>query len=214
MSSKFKWTEEKIQYLKVNYHKKPPSEIREYLECCATTVWKKAKKLGLSPFILQKKVCSIDKCDNEIGPIAKLCVYHRHKQYKSDSEVWKNYLKYARFQRFKTNARYSALKGECKRRNIDLIISLEEYQALWKSSNGQCSYCKSEIKQAGACLDRIDNSIGYSIENVIVCCVYCNRLRGNILSYEETKLVINFIQKLRRVSNIWEDAPKAGIKLR
>lgn len=46
-------------------------------------------------------------------------------------------------------------------------------------------------------LDRVDNSGDYTLNNVVPCCKYCNSLKMDILSLEETKKVVDFIKKLR-----------------
>jgi uncharacterized protein with PIN domain len=38
-----------------------------------------------------------------------------------------------------------------------------------------CFYCNSEIKTIG--LDRIENSVGYIVSNVVACCEMCNRMK-------------------------------------
>lgn len=43
--------------------------------------------------------------------------------------------------------------------------------------NQPCSYCGSEIKTIG--IDRVDNSIGYSMNNSVSCCIICNRMKRN-----------------------------------
>ena len=57
--------------------------------------------------------------------------------------------------------------------------------------NKPCTYCGSLI-QIGC--DRIDNTKGHTMDNVIPCCWSCNRLRGNIFSIEEMYLIGEFLK--------------------
>jgi hypothetical protein len=71
--------------------------------------------------------------------------------------------------------------------NKDKIIQLEETIEKLKMSNLKCHYCKEniyllykfvrEMKQWS--LDRIDNNIGHTFENVIISCLECNLNRRN-----------------------------------
>ena len=47
-------------------------------------------------------------------------------------------------------------------------------------------------------LDRLNNACGYIINNVVRCCSFCNYLRGDLLSPEETKAVVNLIMSMRQ----------------
>ena len=51
-------------------------------------------------------------------------------------------------------------------------------------------------------LDRIDPSKGYELTNIVTCCENCNRLKSDLVSYEE---FIEFIKilKLKRGIQIW-----------
>jgi 5-methylcytosine-specific restriction endonuclease McrA len=56
--------------------------------------------------------------------------------------------------------------------------------------NGTCHYCGNKIIGVG--LDRIDSSIGYTIENCVPCCKDCNIMK-NAKGYDE------FIQKCKQI---------------
>lgn len=57
-----------------------------------------------------------------------------------------------------------------------------------------CSYCGS-IDRIGA--DRLDNSIGHDINNIIPCCHLCNAIRGDKFSVSEMKMIGETIYKIR-----------------
>jgi hypothetical protein len=49
-------------------------------------------------------------------------------------------------------------------------------------------------------LDRINNLNGYTMDNVLPCCHYCNAIRMDVLTVEETKAVVNHIKIIRGIS--------------
>lgn len=66
-------------------------------------------------------------------------------------------------------------------------------------ATSQCHYCGSPPSNGQAIerkgfegekhyyqgIDRIENSLGYTKENCIPCCIKCNKIKSDILSYEE-----------------------------
>lgn len=59
-----------------------------------------------------------------------------------------------------------------------------------------CHYCGDSQKRIG--LDRIDNSKGYTLDNVLPCCPTCNVIRGVDLTVEEMVEVAKLLKKLRK----------------
>lgn len=104
----------------------------------------------------------------------------------------------------KLNTRFSNSKSSAKRRGLDFSFKLEEYSDLIKLP---CYYCDNLLgKQSviGSGLDRIDSSKGYVQGNCVSCCKLCNQIKMNILTLEETKLVIGAILKKRGLYKIIE----------
>ena len=69
-------------------------------------------------------------------------------------------------------------------------LSYEEYLSFTETC--ECHYCDETILwepygsfSNGHHLDRKDNSLGYSLENCVVCCPRCNRAKSNHFTYEE-----------------------------
>ena len=68
------------------------------------------------------------------------------------------------------NGKFSDIKKEAKRRNINFSLSFELYESqLWGKP---CHYCESDIEITG--LDRKNSNKGYSSDNVVPCCHSCN----------------------------------------
>ena len=64
----------------------------------------------------------------------------------------------------------------------------------------QCHYCHRVIEwlphEVPKCkwayyLDRKDNNKGYSNENCVVCCIDCNRIKGNRFTYDEMMMLLS-----------------------
>jgi hypothetical protein len=87
-------------------------------------------------------------------------------------------------------ATYRLLLDVGKRRDWPLSLTYEEFLEFTKIQT--CHYCGAEItwyvKHDPAPkynLDRKDNTVGYTKENLVVCCARCNRAKGNNFTYDE-----------------------------
>jgi hypothetical protein len=87
---------------------------------------------------------------------------------------------------------YSSLYAHYKKgaitRSITFLISLEEFKNIIAKN---CYYCGSEPKLSGTSkrynkthiqvkhngVDRVDNSMGYTLDNCVPCCNFCNHMK-------------------------------------
>lgn len=87
-------------------------------------------------------------------------------------------------------------------RNLSFHLSICEFKAITSSN---CHYCGQVPKQIaskqttnGAYLyngiDRVDNSLGYTLDNCVPCCKFCNRAKDTLTKEE-------FINK---IESIWK----------
>ena len=86
------------------------------------------------------------------------------------------------------SGRYCHYKHSAKRRRIIFELTKEDFIRLWKQ---ECTYCGLVIEGVG--IDRIDNKLGYTTENCVPCCAWCN-IAKNKWSKEE------FLEKCRLVT--------------
>ena len=93
------------------------------------------------------------------------------------------------------HGRFLTVKGVAKRRGLEWSISEEQYEFI--VSSGACGYCNDRLPQTNGGLDRKDNSLGYTIDNVVPCCFSCNRIKGALLTYDEMKAAIAAILEVR-----------------
>lgn len=66
-----------------------------------------------------------------------------------------------------------------------------------------CCYCGTD-KNVGA--DRLDNSKGHSLENIVPCCYRCNTVRQDHFSYEEMLKIGKFIRE--NIDNLRQTLPQ------
>jgi hypothetical protein len=72
--------------------------------------------------------------------------------------------------------KYSEARSECVRRKIQFLLSFDEYKEV---ATQPCYYCNSDQIYQGTGLDRVDNTMGYIITNVVSCCGTCNQMKSN-----------------------------------
>lgn len=94
---------------------------------------------------------------------------------------------YSKKKRLSLTSRYSILRSTAKRRNLDCLISLPEYE---KVTSQPCHYCKGSLSPTGYSLDRINSDIGYVITNVRPCCAICNVAKSDLTELEFREWVI------------------------
>lgn len=73
--------------------------------------------------------------------------------------------------------RFRRMRYNAMRRKVDFRLSLEQYLDL---SKNKCTYCGDAPPEFGGGLDRIDSSIGYQYNNVVVCCYKCNVMKSDL----------------------------------
>lgn len=78
-------------------------------------------------------------------------------------------------------------KRNADRRGYDFDLTDEEFRDMTKQ---ECHYCGSE---KGIGVDRMDNSIGYTIGNSVPCCNICNRAKHTMSYLKYT----NWISKIK-----------------
>ena len=94
--------------------------------------------------------------------------------------------------------RFAVSKALAKFKNHIWNLTFEEYEKILKSSNMLCSYCSGSLNETGRGLDRIDNSKGYSVDNVVSCCKECNRLKGEVYSSQELRVMLKALNEFRK----------------
>lgn len=93
--------------------------------------------------------------------------------------------------------RWNLLKQNGKKRSLNVSLTCEQFEHI---SNQLCYYCDGLLDKDsgwGSHLDRLNNNLGYTIENSVSCCDFCNRIKQDLLTPEENKEVIKLLIRMR-----------------
>lgn len=101
---------------------------------------------------------------------------------------------------------FNVYRQRSKKRGRTFSISIAEFNVL---TSQNCFYCDkvpaqtSKGKNGGLDytyngLDRKDNDSGYTSENVVACCIACNKIKGNNLTFEEFKFISQHLKEFRK----------------
>lgn len=115
-----------------------------------------------------KKTCTV--CDIE-KPLDGFSIINKKKQ------TYRGTCKLCRTERDRVSAgkperKYKEYKYEASRRNLDFKLTLSQFKSF---KDKPCHYCGSELEFIS--LDRVDNDLGYYIENVVSSCFTCNSIK-------------------------------------
>ncbi len=89
------------------------------------------------------------------------------------------------------SAVYSKYMDNAKRRNLDFVITVDEFQTL---TSRPCYYCARHDRNVG--LDRIDSSMSYTLDNVVPSCGTCNLMKNKLPQCV-------FLDKAQKVFSTW-----------
>jgi hypothetical protein len=67
---------------------------------------------------------------------------------------------------------FDRYKRGAEKRGLEFSVTLEDY--FWYSLSA-CQYCGNHETVSG--MDRVDSSLGYTLENVVPCCTMCNMMK-------------------------------------
>ena len=95
--------------------------------------------------------------------------------------------------KFKSNPKYifHVIKQNSKRKNKDFPLKREDFIEWYASQIKLCFYCgideETHKNTFGKRLeiDRVKNELPYQLNNIVLCCRYCNSTKGSYLTGEE-----------------------------
>lgn len=79
---------------------------------------------------------------------------------------------------------YKLLSNNARRQHHQFTLTFDDF--LEFTTKTSCHYCDGPVRWDTTCynLDRVNNLGGYEGTNLVVCCIRCNRVKSNIVSYE------------------------------
>jgi len=111
-------------------------------------------------------------CGNEVHSIATSCKRCRACMNKKQRESNAKYREKRKNIPKSPKQRYSQYQKGAVSRNHAFELTEEQFMTFWDKP---CHYCKQPINGIG--IDRLDNSIGYLIDNCVPCCTVCNMMK-------------------------------------
>jgi hypothetical protein len=115
----------------------------------------------------------------------KILAFNRRYRESHTEEINKKQIAYART----LKGMYNALNSDAKRGGRLVNLTFAEFSVL---RTQPCFYCGGKLSETGQSLDRKDNSLGYTTENVVPCCWNCNETKHDKLSFDEMVMLIEY----------------------
>ncbi len=82
---------------------------------------------------------------------------------------------------------WTFLLSGAEQRHIPVEMTMEQYGTLLFRP---CNYCGRDGCRG---LDRVDSSLGYSLDNCVPCCVWCNMMKGRKTSDQFLKMCLHLV---------------------
>ena len=95
--------------------------------------------------------------------------------------------------------RVSLIKHNAIHRNINFDLTQEDLEDIYQQQEGKCYYTGRELSKETWSPDRIDSSLGYTKDNVVLCLWDVNRMKTNY-SIEEFVNLCKLVAENARVS--------------
>jgi hypothetical protein len=104
---------------------------------------------------------------------------------------------------------FKRYENRAKNKNLEWFITKEEF---YEIINKECYLCgKKTDKQHKNGVDRVDNNLGYTVENIKPCCGECNYMKNDYnidelfnkfkMIYDNFNKKCDFIEKLNETTN-------------
>ena len=91
---------------------------------------------------------------------------------------------------------WRSMNGSAKKRGLEVTIEEKDLQNQWDKQNGLCYYTGKPMSMNFGdrppdlvSIERLDNSIGYTPSNIVLCRWVINRMRSNLTQVEFSNLI-------------------------
>lgn len=92
------------------------------------------------------------------------------------------------------NSEYRSTRERSIKKGREFSLSIRDFNYF---SSFPCFYCGTTREKRG--LDRVDNDHGYTKDNVVACCVRCNRMKSDM----QTEDFYNHMIRILKKQGIW-----------
>jgi len=127
---------------------------------------------------------------------SKKCKEQDHKSYlKHKSEIMKRHAKYRESHPWIYT--YKLMKNRASKSNLPFSLTKKEFYEWFRNQQPKCFYCDLEDlnskiilkirKTKKFTIDRMDNDLDYTLNNICFACPLCNLLKSNFFSKQEWK---------------------------
>lgn len=95
---------------------------------------------------------------------------------------------------------YHILKYNAIRRKISFKLSYKKFERWYNNQDQKCEYCNRIILKIPnikrLTIDRTNNNKGYTLNNIVLACNICNKVKSNIFNYNQMKILGKIIRKI------------------
>jgi len=102
---------------------------------------------------------------------------------------------------------YSSLSKNAKKRGILVEMSRRDFDIWWNLQEQVCHYCGIPFNimqmldwsrgNRRMSIDRMNNDMPYRLDNIVLSCMKCNTLKGDIITYTEMKNIIGPLMRTK-----------------
>lgn len=91
---------------------------------------------------------------------------------------------------------YASYRSRAEKKELEFAITHDDYKSIIMQDCYLCGKESTETNTNG--IDRVDNTVGYTVENCKACCKECNHMKNN-------HILDVFTEKIERINNKWKD---------
>jgi hypothetical protein len=91
---------------------------------------------------------------------------------------------------------YASYRSRAEKKELEFAITHDDYKSIILQDCYLCGKKSTETNTNG--VDRVDNTVGYTIDNCKACCKECNHMKNN-------HILDAFTEKIERIQDNWKD---------
>ena len=124
----------------------------------------------------------------------RLCHNRKRREYRLNNLGYQRELdrKYHKRYGLTPRGRFNTLKSNCLANDMPITITSDNFVVWYEAQPQTCYYCGEWLINGGArsgpsslTIDRKDNQLGYTLDNIVLCCRRCNLIKGAWLTEQQ-----------------------------